>query len=154
MAKLNKFADKVKKLKRKDVVYFNVDEGEVIGFEIQSLGQETMDKVNQKYDNMMPQVPTKRLPTASGKPKIVEDPDNKQYREETTKVIRQKMAELAVLFLAEDERPEGTIEEQMKALAEVELAGFIPKVVNRGLEISGLVDEKDLDEEIDEAKNN
>src|SRR5699024_5677981 len=42
MAKLNKFADKVKKIKRTATVDFPTDGGEVISFKVESISQNTM----------------------------------------------------------------------------------------------------------------
>ena len=150
--KVNKFAEKAKKLKRSMKVPFNTDGGEVIEFEIQSLGQDVFDKVNEKYDNMKPPVPTKRLPAKNGKVKIVDDTEDPAYKRAIRDITRKNMAELALQFLAEHERPEGEIDEQIQAIQEVELAGFIGKIVNNGLEISDLID-KPLEDEIEEEKN-
>ena len=150
--KVNKFAEKAKKLKRTMKVPFNSDDGEVIEFEIQSLGQEVFDRINEKYDDMKPHVPTKRLPAKNGKFKIVDNYDDPSYKKVVREITRKNMAELALNFLTENERPDGELDEQIKAVQEVELAGFISKIVNNGLEISDLID-KPLEEEIEEAKN-
>lgn len=154
MGKVLKFADKIKKIKRTaDVIFFD-DGGEEVKFKVESRSEELIDEVNHKYDALKPQVPTKRLPSANGKFKVVEDHDNPDYRRALGKVQKKNFAELAVLFLAEDERPEGTIEEQIEQVQQVEFAGFVSKIVQRGLEISGVIEEETTyDEEIQEAKN-
>lgn len=153
MAKVNKFSDKVKKIERKDTVDFISNDGEVISFAVESRSEKDIDAVNSKYDAQKPKVPTKRLPVAGGKFKTIEDTDNVEYRQALARVQKANFAELALLFLAEDERPEGTLEEQLEAIGTVNLAGFIPKVVQRGLEISGVIEEETYEEELTEAKN-
>lgn len=145
-----KFADKVKKIKRTDSVDFVTDGGEVISFKVVSVSQPQMDALNEKYNAMKPAVPTKRLPSAKGI-KLVDDPENPEYVAEITRINMQRFYHLAILFLAPEERPEGEIEEQIEAIKEVELAGFTGKIVNKGLEISGLTDDKEA-EEVEEGK--
>lgn len=151
MAKIMKFSDKVKKLKRTGVVTFQTDEGEWIEFTIESRSDKAVDEVNRKYELSKPSVPTKRLPSKQGT-KIVEDPENKDYRLALNMNTKKNFAELALLFLAEDERPEGELEEQIEQIMEVELAGFIGKIVERGLQLSGMMEEPE-DEMMNEAKN-
>lgn len=154
MAKLNKFADKVKKIKRTATVDFPTDGGEVISFKVESISQNTMEAINRKYDGMEPPVPTKRVPAKGGRMKIVENPDDPKYVEQLGKIRQLRLAEFALFFLAEDERPEGELEEQLKAMIEVELAGFIPRIMDVGFEISGFRDdEDDYEGDIEEAKN-
>ncbi|ARC72575.1 hypothetical protein [Bacillus licheniformis] len=152
--KVMKFAEKVKKIKRTDTVPFTTDEGETIEFKVESRSEKQVDEVNTKYEAMKPKVPTKRLPAAGGRFKIVEDHENPDYKIKMAEVQKQNFAELALLFLAEEERPEGNIDEQLTQIMEVELAGFVPKIVQRGLEISALIDEEEnYEEELEAAKN-
>jgi hypothetical protein len=154
MAKISKFKDKVKKIKRTANVTFTTDEGEFIDFKIVSRSEQVIDDVNSKYEALLPKVPTKRLASTNGKPRIVEDPENADYKVALAKVKKKNFAELALIFLADEERPEGTVGEQLAEIAEVELAGFIPKIVQRGLEISAVIEEEDAyNEELAEAKN-
>jgi hypothetical protein len=154
MAKILKFADKVKKIKRTAPVFFTTDEGETIEFKVESRSQNLIDEVNEKYEALKPQVPTKRLPAAGGKTKIVEDHDNADYKRALGKVQKDNFAELALLFLSEAERPEGELAEQLEQMKEVELAGFIPKLVQRGLEISAVIEEDEAyEQEVQDAKN-
>ena len=155
MAKISKFTEKIKKIKRTALVPFTTDEGNVIEFKIESLSEKAIDEINAKYDAKKPKVPTKRLPVAGGKFKTIEDTENPEYRRAYSQVQKENFAELALAFLAEDEKPEGTLEEQLQELVNVELAGFIPKLVQRGLEISAVIEEKEdnYDEELIEAKN-
>lgn len=150
MAKIMKFADKVKKLKRTGVVNFQTDEGEWIEFAIESRSDKAVDEVNRKYELSKPSVPTKKLPTKQGGFKIIEDPENKDYRMALNMNTKRNFAELALLFLADDEKPEGTLEEQVDQIMEVELAGFIGKIVEQGLRLSAMLEDQ---EEMNEAKN-
>lgn len=153
MGKVLKFADKIKKIKRTAEVSFLTDGGEEVKFKVESRSEELIDDVNHKYDALKPQVPTKRLPSANGKFKVIEDHDNAEYRKAVGKIQKKNFAELALLFLAEDERPEGTLDEQVEQMQQVELAGFVAKLVQRGLEISGVIEEETFEEEIEDAKN-
>jgi len=152
--KVLKFADKIKKIKRTATIDFPTDDGDLVSFKIESRSQSVIDEINAKYESKKPKVPTKRLPSVNGKVKIVEDTNDPEYKAKLAEVQKLNFAELALAFLAEEERPEGTLEEQIQQILEVELAGFIPKIVERGLEISGLIDEKNYEEEVEEAKNN
>ena len=153
MGKVLKFADKIKKIKRTaDVIFFD-DNGEEVSFKLESRSEELIDDVNHKYDALKPQVPTKRLPSANGKFKVIEDHDNAEYRKALGKIQKKNFAELALLFLAEEERPEGTLEEQVEQIQQVEFAGFVAKIVQRGLEISGVIEEESFEDEIEDAKN-
>ncbi|AKC02674.1 hypothetical protein CPT_Stills46 [Bacillus phage Stills] len=151
MAKVNKFASKVKKLKRTGKVHFNTDEGEVLEFAIESRKSEDIDTINGIYDAKKPKVPTRKLPSAKGF-KVVEQHDDPEYKKELGVIQRRNLAHLALMFLAEDERPEGEVEEQVQQILDIELAGFIGKIVNKGLEISGLGGD-DEEEELVEVKN-
>ena len=151
MARIMKFADKIKKIKRTGMVNFKTDDGEYIEFKVESRSDKAVDEINQKYESLKPNVPTKRLPSKNGV-KIVEDPDNKEYRIELARNQKMNFAELALLFLADEDKPEGELEEQLQQIMDVELAGFIGKIVQRGLQISGIIDEPEEDE-IEEAKN-
>jgi hypothetical protein len=151
MAKVNKFASKVGKLKRTGKVHFNTDEGEVLEFVIESRKSEAIDEINGQYDALKPKVPTRKLPSAKGF-KVVEQHDDPEYKKALGAIQRKNLAHLALMFLAEDERPEGTVEEQVQQIMDIELAGFIGKIVNKGLEISGLGGEDD-EEEFEEVKN-
>ena len=153
MGKVLKFADKIKKIKRTAMVSFATDEGEFIEFKVESRSQTIIDGINAKYEAMKPKVPTKRLPSANGKPKIVEDLNDPEYLKALGEVQKKNFAELALNFLAEEERPGGEIEDQIAELRAVELAGFVPKIVQRGLEISAVIEEKSYDEDLEEAKN-
>ena len=156
MAKVSKFADKVKKIARKDVVSFATDEGDVIDFEIRSVSSETLDALSEKYDAMKPPVPSKKVPSGKGF-RVIENPDDPEYKKKTSHISKLHFNHMALMFLAPEERPEGSEEEQLKAIAEVELAGFVSKIVSKGLDISGLSkddDENDLDEAVKtETKN-
>lgn len=145
-----KFADKVKKLKRTDSVDFKDNVGEVTSFVVTSVKQTDLDEINNKYNAMMPAVPIKKLPSKTGI-KTVEDHENPAYKAETIKIDKERMYEMAALFLREGEGLEGTIEEQIELVKSVELAGFVGKVVNKGLEVSGLLNDE-TDEEIEEGK--
>lgn len=155
MVKLSKFAEKVKKVKRKDVVTFKTDDGEGIEFLVESRGENEIDAINAKYDKLKPKVPTKRLPVHGGKYKTIENDKDPEYRTELLRVQKMNFAELALLFLAKEERPEGELQEQIEEIRGVELAGFIPKIVQRGLELSGIVEEEEESyEEALEAEKN
>ena len=154
MAKVMKFADKVKKIKRTAMVGFRTDDGDIIEFKVASRPQSKVDEINAKYEQMMPKVPTKRLPSQGGKPKIVEDKENPEYKAQVSAIQSRNFAELALLFLDEEERPEGDIDQQIDQMLEVELAGFISKIFQRGLEVSGIIDSKEDEEEFEEIKNN
>ena len=151
MAKVNKYASKVSKIKRRSKVHFNTDEGEVLEFVVESRKSEAIDEINGQYDALKPKVPTKKLPARNGF-KVVEQHDDPEYKKSLGVIQRKNLAHLALLFLAEDERPEGEIEEQVQQIMDIELAGFIGKVVNKGLEISGLGGDDD-EEEFEEVKN-
>ena len=154
MAKVTKFSDKIKKLKRTaEVTFYTDDPNENITFNVQSVSQNVMDAIDAKYEAKKPKVPSRRVPVGNGKgAKVVEFPNDPDYQSKLSDVLRDKMAEMAINFLVDEDKPEGTIEEQIKEIQDVELAGFVGKIVNRGLEISGLIDE-DVEEEIEEAKN-
>lgn len=145
-----KFADKVKKLKRTDTVDFKDNEGEVTSFTVTSVKQTDLDVINDKYNAMLPAVPTKKLPSSKGF-KIVEMHDDPVYKAECIRIDKERMYEMAALFLREGEGLEGEIEEQVEVIKSVELAGFVGKVVNKGLEVSGLLNDES-DEEIEEGK--
>jgi hypothetical protein len=154
MAKVAKFTDKVKKLKRKDVVVFEVDDG-TVEFTVVSRSESEIDVIRNKYDNLKPKVPTKRVPVKGGGYKVLNDEDNVEYQQAVNKVLKEQITEMAILFMEEEDRPEGTVEEQIKAMQDVELAGFVPKIFDRGMIISGLRDDnaESYDEEVEEAKN-
>jgi hypothetical protein len=152
MAKVMKFADKVKKVKRHDAVNFVTDDGDVIEFKVESRSSDVMEALSQKYDALKPTAPTKKLPTNKGGVRIVSNEEDPTYKRELAKISKMHFAHMALIFLAEGERPEGSEEEQIKEIQEVELAGFVGKIVSKGLEISGLTN-NDADEEVDEAKN-
>lgn len=145
-----KFTDKIKSLKRKSNVDFIDGTGEVVSFEVTSVKQEALDEINNKYNALVPAVPTKKLPSQKGI-KVVADPDNPVYKAEVIRIDKERMYEMAALFLREGEGLEGTVEEQVELIKSVELAGFVGKVVNKGLEVSGLLNDES-DEEIEEGK--
>lgn len=145
-----KFADKVKGLKRKGTVDFIDGENEVISFTVTSVKQEALDEINDKYNLLVPAVPTKKLPSAKGI-KVVADPENVEYRAAIMKNDKERMYEMAALFLREGEGLEGTVEEQVELIRSIELAGFVGKVVNKGLEVSGLLNDE-TEEQIEEGK--
>jgi len=145
-----KFTDKIKSLKRKSNVDFIDGAGEVVSFEVTSVKQEALDEINNKYNALVPAVPTKKLPSQKGI-KVVADPDNPVYKAEVIRIDKERMYEMAALFLREGEGLEGTVEEQVELIKSVELAGFVGKVVNKGLEVSGLLNDES-DEEIEEGK--
>jgi len=151
MAKVSKFGDKVKKIKRSGMVNFVTDEGEVIEFKVESRKSEDIDTVNDIYDPLKPKVPTKKLPSKGGF-KVIENHDDPEYKKAFGAVQRRNLAHLALMFLADEEKPEGEVEEQVQQILDVELAGFIGKVVNKGLELSGLSGNDD-EEELEEVKN-
>ncbi|WEM05701.1 hypothetical protein BSG01_062 [Bacillus phage BSG01] len=146
-----KFADKVKKLKRTADVDFIDDSGEVITFVVTSVKQEALDEINEKYNLLIPAVPTMKLPSKGGF-KIVEKHDDPEYKAAVIKNDKERMYEMAALFLREAEGLDGTIEEQVEVIRGVELAGFVGKVVNKGLEVSGLLGNDEVEEEIEEGK--
>lgn len=155
MAKVMKFADKIKKIKRTAYVTFKTDDGDYVEFKVVSRSEKAVDDINRKYEAKKPKVPTKRLPAKNGQMKIVEDVENPEYKMELGRIQKMNFAELALLFLDEEERPEGTLEEQVQQIMEVELAGFVSRLVQRGLEISAIIPNPDdiVDDEIEEAKN-
>ena len=145
-----KFADKVKKLKRTGDVDFVDASGEVITFVVTSVKQEALDEINEKYNRLIPAVPTMKLPSKSGF-KVVEKHDDPDYKAAVIKNDKERMYEMAALFLREGEGLEGEVEEQVAVIKSIELAGFVGKVVNKGLEVSGLLNDES-DEEIEEGK--
>ena len=156
MAKVSKFADKAKKLKRTDSVVFLTNEGETIEFAVESRSAEDLDILSEKYEAMKPPVPSQKVPSGKGF-KVIERPNDPAYKKEVAKVSKLHFNHMALLFLAEDERPEGTEEEQLEEIANVELAGFVAKIVNKGLELSGLGKEdedNDLDAAVEEERKN
>lgn len=154
MAQVSKFASKVKKIKRTVTVPFETDEGEVIEFKIESRSSTELDALSDRYDAMKPAVPSKRVPTGKGGFKVIENPNDPEYKKAAGEVSKNHFNHMALLFLAEEERPEGTEEEQLKEIAEVELAGFVGKIVTKGLEISGLTNSDNSDDEVEaEVKN-
>lgn len=153
MAKVMKFADKVNKIKRSSMVGFPTDDGEIIEFKVESRSDKMIASIDAKYESRKPKVPTRPVPTANGRRKIIEDKDDPKYKEALAENSKRHFAELALAFLSEEERPEGEKEEQIDQILEVELAGFTTKIVQRGLEISGLIEEGELDEEVEAAKN-
>lgn len=149
---VSKFSQKVKKISRKGTVDFVTDEGEVISFEVQSFGRKTFDALNDKYEELKPKVPTKKLPSKNGV-KIINDDQNPDYLKKLGDVMSRRMVEIALISLSPEERPDGGVEEQLDALEGVDLAGFVPKIVQKGLELSGLIESQDdYEEEVDEAK--
>lgn len=155
MAKVSKFADKVKKIKRAESVPFLTNEGETVEFTVESRSSEQIETLSEKYDAMKPPVPSQRVPSGKGGYKVIERPNDPAYKKEVSAISKLHFNHMALLFLAEDERPEGNEEEQLKEIAEVELAGFVNKIVTKGLEISGLTDnEADIEEEIEEERKN
>jgi hypothetical protein len=154
MAKVSKFGDKAKKLKRIQTVAFLTDEGETIEFAVESRSSEMLDELSEKYDEMKPPVPSQKVPAGKGF-RVIEKPNDPEYKKKVSAINKLHFNHMALMFLAEDERPEGSEEEQLKAIQEVELAGFVSKIVNMGLELSGLTDPKEqLDEEIEEERKN
>lgn len=156
MGKINKFSDKVQKIKRATTVDFATNEGDVISFAIQSRSSEEIDGLNDKYEALKPNVPSKKVPTGKGGFKVIENPNEPEYKKVVSGISKAHFNHMALMFLAEDERPEGTEEEQLKAISEVELAGFVGKIVTRGLEISGLTgdDDNDIGAEVEEERKN
>lgn len=155
MAKVSKFADKVKKIKRSEVVPFLTDDGETIEFTVESRSSEQLDVLSEKYEALKPPVPSRKVPSGKGGYRVIELPNDPAYKKEVAGISKLHFNHMALLFLAEGERPEGTEDEQLQAIADVELAGFVSKLVTKGLEISGLTDnEEDLDEEIEEERKN
>lgn len=156
MAKVSKFADKVKKLKRTETVPFITDEGETIEFAVVSRSDKEISALAERYDAMKPPVPSQKVPSGKGGFKVIERPNDPEYKKSVAEINKVHFNHMALMFLAEDERPEGTEEEQLKQIAEIELAGFVPKIVNKGLELSGLIDPEDegLDEAVEEERKN
>ncbi|AZU99060.1 hypothetical protein pW4_39 [Bacillus phage pW4] len=146
-----KFADKVKKLKRTTDVDFIDNEGNAVTFVVTSVKQEALDEINEKYNRLIPAVPTMKVPY-KGSFKIIEKQDDPEYKAAVIRNDKERMYEMAALFLREAEGLEGTVEEQVEAIREVELAGFVGKVVNKGLEVSGLLGNDEVEEEIEEGK--
>jgi len=154
MATVSKFSSKVKKLKRTDTVPFLTDSGESVEFKVESRSSKEIEELSERYEAMKPPVPTQKVPSGRGF-KVIERPNDPEYKKAVADINKQHFIHMALLFLAEDERPEGTEEEQLKAIEEVELAGFVGKIVNRGLELSGLSDEEEtLDEAVEEERKN
>lgn len=156
MAKISKFADKAKKLKRTDTVLFLTDKGETIEFAVVSRSSEDIEALAEKYDSMKPPVPSQKVPSGKGF-KVIERPNDPEYKKAVAQISKLHFNHMALLFLAEEERPEGTEEEQLKEIAEVELAGFVGKIVSKGLELSGLGkddDDNDPDVEVETERKN
>lgn len=154
MATVSKFSSKVKKLKRTDTVPFLTDTGESIEFKVESRSSKEIEALSDRYEAMKPPVPTQKVPSGRGF-KVIERPNDPEYKRAVAEINKQHFNHMALLFLAEDERPEGTEEEQLQAIEDVELAGFVGKIVNRGLELSGLTDEEEtFDEAVEEERKN
>lgn len=155
MAKISKFADKVKKLKRTETVPFITDGEEVIEFAVESRSDKEITALADRYDALKPPVPSQKVPTGKGGFKVIERPNDPEYKKAVAEINKNHFNHMALMFLAADERPEGTEEEQLKEINEIELAGFVPKIVNKGLELSGLIDPEDtLDDEVEEERKN
>lgn len=156
MGKISKFASKAKKLKRTGSVIFLDDNGESVEFLVESRSSDEIEALAEKYDAMKPPVPSQKVPSGKGF-KVVERPNDPEYKKEIAGISKLHFNHMALMFLAEDERPEGTEEEQLQEIAKVELAGFVGKVVSKGLDLSGLGkedNENDLDAEVEEERKN
>lgn len=157
MAKISKFKDKAKKLKRTGSVIFLDDNGESIEFLVESRSSEEIEALAEKYDAMKPPVPSQKVPSGKGGFKVIEKPNDPEYKKQVSQISKIHFNHMALMFLAEDERPEGTEAEQLKEIQEVELAGFVGKIVSKGLDLSGLGKEdedNDVDVEIEEERKN
>lgn len=154
MALVGKFGDKVKKLKRTETVPFVTDEGDVIEFAVVSRSDKEMTALSEKYEVLKPAVPSQKVPAGKGF-KIIENPNDPDYKKAVAAINKKHFNHMALMFLAEDEKPEGTEEEQLAAIEEVELAGFVSKIVNKGLELSGLIDPQEtFDESVEQERKN
>ncbi|QJT70410.1 hypothetical protein [Microcystis phage MaeS] len=153
MAKLSKFSDKVKKINRKEAVPFATDGGEVIEFVVESRSDAEITALANRYEEMKPPVPSQKVPAGKSY-KVIENPNDPEYKRAVAAINKKHFNHMALMFLAADEKPEGTEEEQLKAIEEVELAGFTSKIVNKGLELSGLIEPEEVDEVIEAERKN
>lgn len=156
-AKISKFASKAKKLKRTGSVIFLDDNGESIEFAVESRSSEEIEALADKYEQLKPPVPSQKVPSGKGGFKVIEKPNDPEYKKQVSQISKLHFNHMALMFLAEDERPEGTEEEQLKEIQKVELAGFVGKIVSKGLDLSGLGkedDESNLDAEVEEERKN
>jgi hypothetical protein len=154
MALVGKFGAKVKKLKRTETVPFVIDGGEVIEFAVVSRSDKEMTALSEKYEELKPAVPSQKVPAGKGF-KIIENPNDPEYKKVIAAINKKHFNHMALMFLAEDEKPEGNENEQLKAIEEVELAGFVSKIVNKGLELSGLIDpQENFDESVEQERKN
>lgn len=156
MGRISKFADKAKKLKRTGSVIFLDDNGESVEFAVESRSSEEIEALAEKYEALKPAVPSQKVP--SGKSfKVIERPNDPEYKKAAAQISKLHFNHMALMFLAEDERPEGTEEEQLAEIQKVELAGFVGKIVSKGLDLSGLGkddEENDIDENIEDERKN
>lgn len=143
----------LKNMPRKGYVELIQPDGEIIEMELQAVDSATLDHINDKYDKSKPKVPVKVMKVAgSAVPKQVEITEGADYEEylERLKVNESmRMAELALAFIPENLRPEGTLEEQINELRTVLIAGHFVQIIKRGYEISGF----NFDEKVEQAKN-
>jgi hypothetical protein len=154
MALVGKFGDKVRKLKRTETVPFVTDSGEVIEFAVVSRSDKEMTALSEKYEVLKPAIPSQKVPAGKGF-KIIENPNEPEYKKAVAAINKKHFNHMALMFLDESEKPEGTEEEQLQAIEEVELAGFVSKIVNKGLELSGLIDPQEtFDESVEQERKN
>jgi hypothetical protein len=127
------------------------DEDEPTVVKIQGLNQNVINKINDKYDSMKPSEPITMIrPDKNAKPitvKVTEGKEWEDYQSKLKEIDSNKMAELALAFLVV--KPEGTLDEQLKALSEDLLMGHFILIVQAGYEVSGFK----LEEKVDQAKN-
>lgn len=141
----------LKEKKKTGFVKLEFPNDELIELEIQGLSQSVIDAINDKYDSQKPAQPTKKIANESGTGtktiQITFGPDYDEWQAKIKTLDSLKMAELALAFLVV--KPEGTLEEQIKALREDLLAGHFIQIIKAGYEISGF----NIGEKIEEAKN-
>ena len=150
--KVRSFKD-LKDMPRKGFVELTQPDGEIFEMELQAVDSATLDRINDKYDKSKPKQPVKMMKVAgSATPKPIQITDGVEYDEynEKMKVNETlRMAELALSFMPESLRPEGSLEEQINELRNVLIAGHFVQIIKRGYEISGF----NFEEKVEQAKN-
>lgn len=122
---------------------------------IKSVSPNITDAIENKYDKLMPPVPTYFDNSLKKWFAITEDtlnPDHKklydEYAKETKKIETMKFAELVLAFL--DIEIEGeTLDEKVHNLREEIPVGHYYKIVQEGYKLSGI----EVDRKVNEAKN-